>query len=209
MVQYLKHFMRGMKKAEYLPILLLFFAASLCYPEAVHAHRLNVFAWQNDHNVIVESNFGENRPARNADVKVTVPDSGEIILTGKTDKKGIFSFPVPAAHIVDITVSAGQGHQNVWRLESSAPTLPTSQPMRDTLEKRRTEARDLTVTVSTPELRNIIREELQTMTALQSLNQMPKPKTEPGFTEIVGGIGWIIGIAGIFFWFRAYRKKPE
>lgn len=168
------------------------------------AHRINVFAWEDNGNIIVESNFGANRPARNAHVTVRPAASSETILTGETDNAGRFVFPVPenAAAGLVIVVNAGQGHQNSWEVMPLKQTAAAISPIIPHLGSQGEKASGKTQPGPTAaEIRQIVREELAASRGPQN-----SPATDPGLREIIGGIGWIIGLCGIFLWWRSRRK---
>lgn len=174
---------------------------------AVFAHRLNVFAWEENGSVNVESNFGAKRPAKNASVTVQAADSNKTILTGVTDEQGRFVFQAPekmASGLV-IIVNAGQGHQNSWEIPP-IKSQPNPTPALQTTLSGKTPPQNTPVIAqdcpTADEIRQIIREELGALRG----QQFAPSETDPGFSEIIGGIGWIIGLGGIFLWFRSRSR---
>jgi nickel transport protein len=100
------------------PIILLIFSIS-----SAQAHKVRIFAWEEGGQIKTEAKFSGSKPARNSTITVTARDSGEEILKGKTDEKGIFSFPVPQKAKdnllnLKITVDSGDGHKNSWLLNA-------------------------------------------------------------------------------------------
>lgn len=179
--------------------ILFIFLLNLIFLEPAQAHRLNVFAWPENDKVMVESNFGKNRPARNAQIEIKDAVSDLILLHGTTDDNGKFSFPRPDKEISSllITVNGGQGHQGFWRLDLQPihpDGLAASTPAKDYKQN---------FSVTETQLRNIIREELQSVYQ----NQFFRPEMEPGLKEILGGLGWIIGLTGIFLWWKSQHNK--
>lgn len=171
------------------------------------AHRLNVFAWEENGNIIVESNFGANRPARNANVTVRPAASSETILSGETDNAGRFAFPVPdnAAAGLVIVVNAGQGHQNSWEIMPLKQSATTHAPAISAANSQKEKSSVKTVTGPTAaEIRQIVREELAASRGPQNA-----PATDPGLKEIIGGLGWLIGLCGIFLWLRSRKNACE
>lgn len=57
----------------------------LCGSTAANAHRLNVFAYSQAHEICVETSFQGGKPARGADVRV-LTEEGTVFLTAKTEQ---------------------------------------------------------------------------------------------------------------------------
>jgi nickel transport protein len=92
-------------------LILLFVAPAL-------AHKVNLFAYVERGVVYTESYFPDGSPV--AGGKVLVYDSGKtLLLEGKTDGKGLFSFAVPKVDDLEIVIAASMGHRNSYRLKRS------------------------------------------------------------------------------------------
>lgn len=92
-------------------LILLFVAPAL-------AHKVNLFAYVERGVVYTESYFPDGSPV--AGGKVLVYDSGKtLLLEGKTDGKGLFSFALPKVDDLEIVVEASMGHRNSYRLKRS------------------------------------------------------------------------------------------
>ncbi|VEN73741.1 exported hypothetical protein [Candidatus Desulfarcum epimagneticum] len=76
------------------------------------AHRVQVFAWAENGRVFCEGKFSGGRPAKGAEIVVFDPD-GHILLKGKTNEKGEFSFPAPSTG-VRVVLNASMGHRGEW-----------------------------------------------------------------------------------------------
>ncbi len=80
------------------------------------AHKVNLFAYLERGVVYTESYFPDGSPV--AGGKVLVYDSDKsLLLEGKTDSKGLFSFAVPKVDALDIVIEASMGHRNSYRLK--------------------------------------------------------------------------------------------
>ena len=184
------------------------------------AHRLNVFAYPSGSEICVEASFAGGNPAKNADIKI-VDEQGKVVLTSKTSKDGKNCAAVPTDFkpvSLTVVVNAGEGHRNQWTIEKSEfdgistpipPNSPSpaaivpqaesklpksgvklfSQPEMD--EAIRAAKRDIEVTVIAPLRKQLAEAQL--------------PKTT--FKDIIGGIGWLVGIAGLIAWFTSRRKQ--
>ena len=90
----------------------------LCGSTAANAHRLNVFAYSQAHEICVETSFQGGKPARGADVRV-LTEEGTVFLTAKTEQDGKVCMALPDGFEpapLTVIVNAGEGHQNQWKL---------------------------------------------------------------------------------------------
>ncbi len=186
----------------------LLIALCLTLSLPVFAHRVNVFAYTEGRTVQVESGFVGGGPAMYADITATTPD-GKEVFAGKTDKNGKLSFPLPAdlsADSLKIVINAGEGHRNEWNLvvsskpktiESSAP-----QPPSDSSDEKKYSQAELDAAVNETKAK-LEKEVIEPMKKQLSATQ----NKEIGLSDIVGGIGWLIGIAGILAWWHSRRRK--
>ena len=68
-------------------ILFIVSAVILSSSSIACAHRLNVFAYSQAHELCVETSFQGGKPARGADVRV-MTDEGNVFLTAKSEQDG-------------------------------------------------------------------------------------------------------------------------
>lgn len=197
-----------MRAFIYLAICVLLSAAS-----PAMAHHLNVFAWLEGSNIIVRCNFGSKRPALNADVKVFDGANHKLVTQGATNEQGEFTFTLPEQpeNGLLIEADAGQGHKSEWKMDASELDSGASHP-------RGAEAKHLPIPQEAPVLAasdsglsSLSREELKAIIAeaIAPLNRQLADlhSDKPRLSEIIGGIGWIMGLAGITFYFMARKKK--
>lgn len=87
------------------------------------AHRMNIFAWLEGGNVLVECGFGRAQPVIGGQVTVYDNVTNRELLQGRTNRQGAFSFAVPdvirEGHGLRIVVNGGQGHVGEWVMEAS------------------------------------------------------------------------------------------
>ncbi len=82
------------------------------------AHRVYVFAWVEGETVFTESYFSSRSPVVHG--KIQVFDlSGQKLLEGTTDSKGMFSFNYKKAMDLKIVLDAGMGHRAEYVLRAS------------------------------------------------------------------------------------------
>lgn len=195
---------------------LLLAAAPAC------AHRVTVFAWVENGMVHTESKFGGGREAKGATVEV-YDGGGRLLLTGTTDDQGAFSFPVPQVTDLEVVLKAGTGHAGSWSLPESevragAGGDPTNEPPPASAvvaEKDETAEIDEAAppapaggSGSAEALKAVVETALQEQLrpVVQRLARLESRAAEPGVKDVVGGIGYIVGMAGIAAW-AASRKR--
>ncbi len=182
-------------------------------PQAA-AHRVNVFAFVDGAEIQVECGFNRGAPVKGGEVKVLTEPGGAVLLSGQTDAKGIFRFPVPegarGSGGLLIRVNAGEGHQGEWLIsagalaQKSAPggVLPPASSSPSTPGK---EAKSLSL--SPGELEEIINAALERKIAPLREMLAEQYRAGPSWREIIGGIGWLVGLAGLAAYFRSRRSS--
>ncbi|MCX7822875.1 MAG: hypothetical protein N2260_05475 [Syntrophobacterales bacterium] len=97
-----------------IPLTTVFFllASSTAFP-----HKIQIFAYVNGGKIFVESYFADGSPVRGGAVEAYSKD-GSKVMEGKTDDKGMFSFPIPKDPLgLKIVVDAGMGHRAEYTLK--------------------------------------------------------------------------------------------
>ena len=194
------------------------------------AHRVNIFAWTEGNEIVAECGFNGGNKVKQGQVVVFDAATGAKLLEGRTDDFGVYRFPVSAegkAHGVRIVIKAGEGHQNEWTVEAAelatiqpgtgaapaASSAPASAPAVAAAPAAQAPASPKTDKAPAQQAANISASELQNIvnTALDAkLGPIRKELAEmrvarPGFSEIFGGIGWLVGLAGIALYFKGRR----
>ena len=102
-----------------------------------HAHRVIIFAWVEDGMVFSESNFGSKREAKNCNITV-MNGEGELVLKGKSDNQGKYSFKIPEnikSGLV-LTLYAGTGHKAHWKISENELTNPSNDDIKTAMETK-------------------------------------------------------------------------
>ncbi|MGO9571881.1 MAG: hypothetical protein ACLP5H_30525 [Desulfomonilaceae bacterium] len=189
------------------------------------AHKVNVFAYVEGDTVVVEGYFSGNAKAQDSPVEVFDSD-GKKILEGKTDGKGMYSFKLadlpPIKGDMRIVLDAGMGHRADFTL--SAPDMPVPSQQRQSAQlKSEEKVTGELPSVANPsiqaqdrsELKKVLEESLDrkiqpliNMLGNQQKMLMEQKDKGPTIAEIVGGLGWILGIAGVAGYFMGRKRKP-
>ena len=192
-----------------------------CSAPAV-AHKVTIFAWVEGDTVYTQSKFSGGRKAKGSTV-VVYDMEGNLLLEGKTDENGKFSFKVPQKTALKVALKASMGHLAEWTIpaeeiigvadvaESSIPEVSVEAATHEAAPsvdvKPEEELPVPTATgLSRQEIRELIDESLdRKLTPIvnmlaDSLDHGPK------ISDVIGGIGYILGLVGVALYFR-YRGK--
>jgi nickel transport protein len=207
-------------------IVTILFLFSICVllPLTVNAHKLRIFAWAEGEIIYGETAFSGNRKPKNAQITVQDAASHAILLTTQTDEHGIFSFTVPQKAINNhldllLIVNAGEGHRGEWPmtaaeyltltptskstgLKQSTPTVAKNvpSPPADTAQA---------VLINEQLLRRIVDEELEKKLSPLRRVLAESKDNRPGLKDILAGIGYILGLAGILAWLQAKKLHKK
>ena len=178
--------------------------------EPAAAHKVTVFAWVEGDTVHTESKFSGGRYAKQARIEV-YDSSGNQLLGGRTDDKGLFVFKAPKFEDLQIVLMAGAGHRNEWVVK--AEEFSGQAPLGTKADSVQTHATPPLVGTSLPADLDLSREDLQRMIeaaldkklqpVLHRLHQMDEG---PRLADIMGGIGYILGLVGLGAYIH-YRRR--
>jgi len=172
------------------------------------AHKLNVFAYMENNTLVGEAYFNDGAPARHSAIHVKNAKNNSLIVEGTTDEKGQFSIPVDATGIQSLLVSVNGG---IGHLGQTIVTIEAAEP-NDRIEKTAfaaPESSNTTSSLSEEKISALTQEIVQKEIApiRNELSLLRKELSKPKFSEIIGGIGYIAGLAGMAFWAGGRKKK--
>ncbi len=190
---------------------------------SAQAHRVSVFAWVEGDTVYVESKFSGGRKVK--DGLITVTDAGgQELLRGKTDGQGEFSFKIPRRTELHIVLQAGMGHRAQWILPVS-DMPPAGDSTGEEAQTQGVQSKPGATGTAVPQSSSapaapvLSGPDAKQIEALveKALDKKLKPlfkmlaelhQTGPTLGDVLGGIGYIIGLMGLAAYMR-YRKKRE
>ena len=204
---------------------LIFLFSFVLLPLTANAHKLRIFAWPEGNMIYGETAFSGNRKPKNAEISVQDAATHTVLFTTRTDDQGKFSLTIPekaAQEQLDLllVVNSGEGHRGEWPLPAAeyladnaattAITVKESSPTDEKLSSPPPPA-DLVNTVSFDEqlLRRIIDEELEKKLAPVKYVLAENSDKGPDLRDILGGIGYILGLAGILAWLQAKKQQKR
>ncbi|MDR0828072.1 MAG: hypothetical protein LBN33_09415 [Desulfovibrio sp.] len=165
-------------RAILLPVCLLLWIILGAAPAA--AHSVFIYAWQEEGGrICTNSYFSKKNKVRGAEVRMESPE-GQVLDRGVSGPDGLCCFAAqPETGDLRFIVNAGQGHRAEFLLPG-VQSGPTS------------------------------RSEPASRPGVSSRSGAPveaDPFREPSLRDIVGGMGWLVGLAGLGAYAVSRRKK--
>jgi nickel transport protein len=191
-------------------------------PSQVWAHGVYIFGWAEGDRICTDSYFSRSNKVQGGLVRIKGSE-GQILDEGETDERGGVCFPRPQApgdYLLE--VEAGEGHRAEFTLRAedlpplepksaaeSTPT-PTPEPTERPLGVEGALDAASLIPVTEEKLRALIQEELRAQLSPinRALAENRKPDT-PGFREIFGGLGWLVGVFGLSAWLWGRRRAKS
>jgi len=176
------------------------------------AHKVNIFAWVEGDTVYTESKFSGGKKVINAPVEIYGTD-GTKLLEGKTNELGEFSFPALWKTGMKVVLLAGMGHKAEWTISASElkGNDPESIDPEATKEifPEKVESASEYPCLNAEEIRNAVEKAMdkKLQPVIHDLRKSLNPDREPNFRDIMGGIGYIMGLIGIVAYVRSRKKK--
>ena len=201
-------------------VLMAILPALLCcliHASPVHAHRVSIFGWTEADTVHTESKFSGGKRVQGGKVEV-FDSSGKLLVAGRTDDKGLFSFKGPTSADLNIVLSAGMGHRNTWRLSAPEPGGRDRDPFPEIQARPepaprgpREDASTIPAGTAVPVRRIEAALSRQLDAKLQPLvKEMAACRDEgPTIRDILGGIGYILGLVGLGAYVRYRRDERQ
>jgi nickel transport protein len=190
-------------------LIVLYMAAST--PFAL-AHSVLLSAYVEGDMVFVEGGYSDGTLCKHATIEV-FDSSGKMILEGKTDENGEFSFKPPQKIDLKIVLNAGMGHRDEYAMsDDELPDIsgmqnPKAEPAPPVAgETGNPQASLAAARIDPKEVESIVDRVIQKR--LRPLTQLvAKSQRNAGVsaTEIFGGIGYIVGLMGIAMYFKSRK----
>ena len=193
-----------MKNKLYL-ILIFIFLIIIMMGVSVFAHKVNIFAFVEGDKIYTESYFNDGKKC--IDSKIEVFDNqGNKLLEGLTDEEGAFSFEIPPGDgDLKIVLTASMGHRAECNI--SADELSGAAGLiKEESEELVSVISPETSSVDLKEIQSIIEDALDEKLEpiIREIKKSQEDKISP--TEIIGGVGYIIGIFGIIAYFLSRKR---
>jgi nickel transport protein len=185
--------------------------------ESAMAHKLVVFAWVEGDTVFTESKFASGKKAQNSEVKVFNIEK-KVVNTGTTNVEGEYSFTVDKAENLTIEVYAGEGHKGSWKVSadefSGYEKVEAREPamMQKAVNQSATYTRQQQTApapMDDKQLEEIVERVVEKKIA--PIRNMLKKNMDdsPRFRDIMGGIGYILGLMGVAAYFSSRARTKS
>lgn len=192
------------------------------------AHKVKVFAYGEGEKIITKSYFSNGKAVMHSSITVADGSNGKILLQGESDKDGLFEFSIPPTaqqERIDlkIIVNTGEGHRAEWLLPADEYLEDKGGGMlRETAVSvsgvKDAEQSLLLSPLSPAKRQSSCDEEVVTRIVEDALDRKLAPlkamlqqsrDSGPDFRDILGGIGYIIGLAGIAAYVTSKKKNSQ
>ncbi len=196
-----------MKNKLYL-ILIFTFLIIIMMDVSIFAHKVNVFAYIEGGKIYTESYFNDGKKCIESKIEV-FDNRGNKLLEGLTDKEGEFSFEVPSEDgDLKIVLTASMGHRAEYSISANEIRGSTGL-IKEENEEPVSIVFPETSSLDLKEIQSIIEDTLDEklkpiMREMIEIKKSQEDKISP--TEIIGGIGYIVGIFGIIAYFLGRKR---
>lgn len=187
----------------------------LCTADSASAHKVTVFAWVEGDMVYTQSKFSGGKKVRHAIIRV-LDDQGNQLLEGKTDANGEYAFKAPQKTGMKIILLAGMGHRAEWVITAEEFSGGVAEPDRESMKQEFIPLKAAQNDMNSPDritledIQHAVDKSLDNKLSpiVKKLNRLSDSDHKPGISDILGGIGYIIGLVGIGAYVH-YRNKSR
>ncbi len=189
----------------------LLYLICFIFVSTAHAHKLNIFAFEEDGKIFVEGYFSSGIKPKGGKI-VVLDHTGKVLFQGETDKEGGYIFAKPSANEYRIELDAGLGHKTALGMKAGEIVSQEEDQASGNIAHVASDANNeseknfgnSTAEVPNEQLKSIIRQAVAEATRPLA-REISELKTKTNFSDIVGGIGFILGMLGIFAYLKARK----
>ena len=180
-----------MNTSHKIRLLLLLAAAALCCANPAYAHKMKIFATTDGETISGYAYLSGGGRIQKTTVNAFDPADMSSITNVVTDAEGRFSFGIASKHDHLLRIDLGDGHMAEWLVKSEEPPA-ASQP-----------------TGTAPESDAVGNEHILPLQHQISMlqEQLEAYEEKVRLHDILGGIGYILGLAGIAFYFMGKKRN--
>jgi nickel transport protein len=183
---------------------------------AAFAHRINVFAYLEGDTVHGETFFSGGRPAMKAVIEVFPDEGNDPLFTTATDQDGLFTFllteEMGSKQMLRIVAEAGEGHRGQWLLDLTSVQASAMQEQGESTSAPPSSPVHSTAAPSPPAMVDeqaigaIVEKVVEAKLAPLRRDLAAATQCGPSLSEILGGLGYIIGLAGLAAYLKSQKK---
>lgn len=176
------------------------------------AHNVSVFAVEEGDMVYAQGYYSDGKKVIDSSIEV-FDLNGKKLLEGRTDRNGEFQFRSPMCSGIKLVLNASMGHRAEFTMDTTGDTKDMTAKSANKTEpvNKRLNREDNVPTTSgaTPEeIKRIINESLDKRLDPLVHAILESQNKGPSITEILGGIGYILGLMGIVMYMKS-RHGPQ
>ena len=175
----------------------------LIFHGPVQAHQLKVFAYAEQDRITGEVYFSGGQKLKNARVSLASLKGDDEIANTRTDTDGSFSFPINVRQGYRISANSGEGHVAHWDVQMSELIMSESEP--GSLQPSNPASPPPMCEPQSGKLKTLIESAVSRQVAPLRA-ELQEVQDERRIQDILGGIGYIAGLAGLgMLWFSRRR----
>lgn len=172
-----------MKNRLLISIMLFFISATPCC-----AHKVNLFCYREGSTVYGEAYYSGGKAAQESKVEAYDSTNNELLASTFTDKQGKFSFTVEKIVPLKVILHAGQGHKAEFIL---AP---------EETDRIKDMGASVPPKTCNGDIAAIVDKKIKPLK--EQLIRLEKEMSEPSFTDVFGGLGWIAAVFSLLYLWR-------
>lgn len=197
-------------------------ALSWLFLSPAQAHRVNLFCVVENENIVCEASFPDGSAVKNGEITVKSKGKNEPLLKTRINDQGRAEFSIPAQardskEDLLIGLEASMGHKASWTVQSEELGAQDESPEADPALKAKPEhtpaegsetnqtarAQPAGIFLDRDEVQRIVARAVSQEVAplkrqIQSLQQ-----DRVSLQDILGGLGYILGLMGLTFYFKS------
>lgn len=193
-------------------LVIFIFTLFLLLPHNLYAHKVNIYAYTDGNMVYVDSYFADGSRCKSCDIVLYDKTSDKLLLEGKSDDNGKFSFKNPQAQSIKLVLKAGAGHQAFYTLKLR--DISDDKIKKDIAEKsvqRDKIQTEKALCFTQSEIEDIVNQALdrKMQPLMNQLAALQESSSRAGIMQIIGGVGYIFGIMGILMYLKSRKAKDK
>lgn len=206
-----------MQKNKFAMTFIFALAVSILCCASAWAHKVGVYAYAEGDKLMGEGYFSGGDKAMHCPVKL-YDSQGKLIAEGQTDANGAFALPLPqAAPPLKLLLDAGEGHRAEYEVtaedlgqsaeQAATPAARQASPAPATEQNASAPAAGA-MAIDAAQLERIVGQAVEQKIAPLRAQLTKLAANQPSLlNQIVGGLGWILGLVGIAAFFLGRRQK--
>jgi len=187
-------------------IISVFLCFLLFFASAAYCHKVYLHVWTERDTIYTESYSSGNKKVRNGLIKVFDNEGNELI-NGRTNEEGEFSFKIPKITDLRIVLESSMGDGTEYLFKKTEILSGEVTLTEGASHVRRGAEASPEEVAGQKQIRLELEAALDVRLkpVLKELARLQEDKG-PGITEVIGGIGYILGIMGIVAYMRSKKK---